>query len=62
MPQFNKGKQEDVNIYCNWLDLQTLGSQLVMLPKNLPIPFLGIVGQYPSEFKFSRSHVDILWF
>ena len=34
IPQFNKGNPDGVT--CNRLDLPTLGSQPVMMPKNLP--------------------------
>ena len=52
---------------CNWLDLQTLGSQPIM-PKNLPI-----VGQYSAKHsshlvqmkeystKYCQSHWTLLW-
>ena len=55
---------------CNRSALQTLGSQPIMMLKNLPghwsgtVPrkFLGKVGQHPSDSKSNRLHVDIFRF
>ena len=56
---------------CNRLDLQTLGSQTVIMPKNLPdhwsVPGREVVwayrvGQHPSDTKASQLHVDIFQF